>query len=179
MKKLVLLLFVCSVYASHAQVFTTRNGYIGFFSKTPLEDIKAENRQVASVIDLQKKSMAFTLLVKSFLFPKQLMQQHFNENYAESDQYPKASFSGTYTGDVDVSKDGAYPVSVRGQLTFHGVTKTIDVPATLEVRSGKLLGQSRFQLLPADYNIKIPSLVRDKIAKQIDVVVKTEYNPAK
>jgi len=160
-----------------AQQFTSRNGYVGFFSSTPLEDIKAENKQVYVIIDTDKKQLAFTCLVKGFLFKKELMQQHFNENYVESDQYPKASFSGTYTGDVMVNKNGRYAIQVKGDLTLHGVTKTITAPATLVVNGPTLTGEARFQLKPADFNIAIPALVKDKIAKQIDVRVEVVCNP--
>ncbi|MCW3079022.1 YceI family protein [Segetibacter sp.] len=170
----VLFIVTCNLYS---QTFITRNGCAGFFSKTPLEDIKAENRQVYAVIDAAKKNLAFTCLVKGFLFPKQLMQEHFNENYVESDKFPKATFLGNYTGDIDVSKDGKYPVQIKGQLTLHGVTKAIDVPGTIEVKDNKLIGASEFKLTPGDFNIKIPGLVSEKIAKQIDVRVLVECYP--
>ena len=178
MKTFVSLLLLLTFFTkSNAQTYITRNGYIGFFSKTPLEDIKAENRQVYAVIDGAKKNIAFTLLVKGFLFPKELMQEHFNENYIESDKYPKANFIGNYTGDVNWSKDGSYPVQVQGQLTLHGATQTINVPATLEVQGNKVTGKSTFKLTPGDFNIQIPALVREKIAKQIDVHVLVDCNP--
>ena len=161
---------------TEAQPLITRNGYIGFFSKTPLENIKAENRQVNAVIDLQKKNIAFAALIKSFLFEKALMQEHFNENYLESHKYPKASFSGSYTGEVNLAKDGIYNIIVKGKLTLHGVTRMIEKPATLEVQGGKLTGRSNFKIKPADYNIKLPAVVKDKIAQQIDVAVKIDYN---
>lgn len=166
-----LLLCLCKCYS---QTFITRNGYIGFFSKTPLEDIKAENRQVYAVIDTVKKNLAFTCLVKGFLFKKELMQEHFNENYAESDKYPKTSFIGSYTGDMNAGKDGSYAVKVKGQITFHGVTKAIDVPAAIEVKAGKFICLSDFKLIPGDFGIKIPALVREKISNQIDVHVLAE-----
>lgn len=162
-------------YSLQAQPLITRNGYIGFFSKTPLEDIRAENNQVVAAIDPSKKSIAFTALLKSFLFRKELMQQHFNENYVESDKYPKTSFAGSYTGHVDLQKEGSYPVQVRGKLTLHGVTREIVVPAVLQVKNGKLAGSSQFQLQPSDFNIKIPAIVRDKIAERIDVRVNIDY----
>jgi hypothetical protein len=167
-------LFFCST-SVRAQKYRTGNAYVGFFSKTPLEDIRAENRQVRAIIDLNKQQLAFTLLVKSFLFKKQLMQQHFNENYAESDKYPKADFSGTYTDKVNYLHDGIYSIKVKGNLSFHGVTKPITVPATIEVKSGKLTAVSQFKLKPQDFNIKIPAVVRDKIEEQIDVSVKAEF----
>jgi len=166
---------VLACYSLQAQPMVTRNAYIGFFSKTPLEDIKAENKQVVAAMDLSKKSIAFTALLKSFLFRKELMQQHFNENYVESDKYPKTSFSGNFTGDVDTRKDGIYPIQVKGKLTLHGVTRDLLVPAVIQVHNGRMTGTSNFQLLPSDFNIKIPAIVRDKIAERIDVRVNIEY----
>jgi len=177
MKTLTFFLMCCCFWQSgNAQPLVTRSGYAAFFSETQLEDIKAENRQVHAVIDPAKKTLAFALLIKGFLFEKELMQQHFNENYIESDKYPKSTFTGNYTGDVDLTRNGTYNIQVTGNLVLHGVTKSITVPATLQVQNQKLTGESRFQLKPSDFNIKIPSLVRDKIAQQIDVFVKTEFN---
>src|ERR1700712_2531693 len=134
MKKPFLITCLISIgcLSSYAQTYMTRNGLIGFYSKMPLEDIKAENNQVYAVIDAGKKNLAFTLLVKGFLFEKALMQEHFNENYIESDKFPKAVFTGAYTGDVPTGKDGVYNVTVKGSLTMHGVTKPLEAPATIE-----------------------------------------------
>src|SRR5215207_5266456 len=139
-KTLFLFSLLMNVWLTQAQIFATRNGFIGFYSKTPLEDIKAENKQVYAVIDAGKKNLAFNLLVKGFSFTKKLMQDHFNEEYIESDKYPKAGFTGAYTGDVDPAKNGIYKLQVQGDLTLHGVTKALNVPATIEVKDGNLLG---------------------------------------
>jgi polyisoprenoid-binding protein YceI len=157
----------------HAQTYLTRNGKINFFSKTPLEDIKAENKQVYAAMDLSKKTIAFTLLQKGFLFEKQLMQDHYNENYVESEKYPKASFVGNIKGDVS-STPGTYKVQIEGKLTIHNTTQSVTFPATLEVTADKVVGTSSFALKPQDYNIQIPSLVKDKIAKEISVQVNVE-----
>ncbi len=162
--------FACPVTA-YSQLYSTRSGFIGFYSKTPLEDIRGENNQVYAIVDAGKKNLAFAALLKGFIFPKELMQEHFNENYAESDKYPKASFSGTYTGDVVLDKDGVYTVLVRGNLTLHNVTRPVETPATLEVKGGHLLGHTEFKVKPEDFNISIPSVVRDKIDKEITVKV--------
>ena len=113
------------------------------------------------------------------MFPKELQQEHFNENYIESDKYPKSNFTGSYTGDVKPDKDGVYKVMVKGNLTIHGVTKPIETPATIEVKGGKLIGNCVFTLQPEDYNISIPSVVRDHIAKQVTITVKIDCNPSK
>jgi polyisoprenoid-binding protein YceI len=103
------------------------------------------------------------------------MQEHFNENYVESGKYPKATFTGTYAGHVDAALNGTYNVVVKGQLTLHGVTRNLEVPATFQVQGGTLKGLARFSVAPHDYNIKIPALVKDKIARQIDVWVNVEF----
>lgn len=166
-----IILFMAFTLAADAQIFLTRSGNISFFSKTPLEDIKAVNNQASAAVDITKKNIAFNCLLKGFRFPKALMQEHFNENYAESDKYPQASFTGSFTTDADLTKNGTYPVRVSGELKLHGVTKKITVPATIEVKDEELIAKANFSVDPADFKIEIPSLVRDKIEKQIAVSV--------
>jgi hypothetical protein len=178
MKRIYLLAFTLLIYfLGYGQQFMTRNGFIGFYSQTPLEDIRAENNQVYAIVDAGKKNLAFTLLLKGFIFRKELMQEHFNENYVESDKYPKSTFSGSYSGDVPLNQDGVYHVTVKGNLSLHNVTKSIEIPATLEVAKGNLQGTASFNVKPEDFNISIPSLVRDKIAKEINVQVKIDCSP--
>lgn len=107
------------------------------------------------------------------------MQEHFNENYMESDKYPKATFSGTITdpGKVSFTKDGDYKVNVNGDLAMHGVTKKITVPTTFTIKSGKLTGSSTFTVLLADYNISVPKIVENNIAKSIEIKVNCSYEP--
>jgi polyisoprenoid-binding protein YceI len=173
--KLVLSVIICLTFirpdSAFSQLYSTRAGFAGFYSKTALEDITGENNQVYAIIDAGKKNLAFAALLKGFVFPKELMQEHFNENYVESDKYPKASFTGAYTGDVALGKDGVYQVMVKGNLTLHNTTKSIETPATLEVKAGHLIGVAEFKVKPEDFNISIPSVVRDKIDKEIKVKV--------
>ena len=174
MKLIISVLFCLAVVrpaTAYSQLYSTRAGFIGFYSKTALEDIRGENNQVYAVIDAGKKNLAFAALLKGFIFPKELMQEHFNENYVESDKYPKATFSGAYAGDVALDKDGVYKVVVKGNLTLHNVTRAIETPATLEIKGGHLLGVAEFKVKPEDFNIGIPSVVRDKIDKEISVKI--------
>ena len=158
-------------HMGYSQLYSTRAGFVGFYSKTALEDIKAENNQVYAIIDAGKQNLAFQLLLKGFVFTKELMQEHFNENYVESDKYPKATFSGTYSSGVQLNKDGVYQVTIKGNLSLHNATKAIEVPATIEVKNGHLLGKAEFKVKPEDFNISIPSVVRDKIDKEMTVKV--------
>ncbi len=157
------------------QNYLTKNGFIGFYSKTPLEDIRAENNQVYAVLDAGSHRIAFAVLLKGFLFTKELMQEHFNENYVESDKYPKATFSGTCSGDMDLSRDGTYQVVIKGELNLHGVTKPIETTAQLEVKNDHIKGVSTFKLKPEDFNISIPAIVREKIASEMNVKVQIDW----
>ncbi|HOI87376.1 MAG TPA: YceI family protein [Lentimicrobium sp.] len=169
----VLLLSTLAITGVQAQKYITKNGHIRFFSSTPVEDIEAHNRQVNSALDQQSGEFVFRVLIKSFQFEKALMQEHFNENYMESDKFPNATFSGTVTNikDVDFAKNGSYPVTVEGDLTIRGITKKISESGVLEVKDGKVSGKSTFNVLLADYGIKVPAAVANNIARSIQIDV--------
>lgn len=180
MKKIVLLsLLVLAAYTLKAQKYITRNGFIQFFGETQFETIKADNNQVASILDTQTGEMVFQALMKSFHFEKALMEEHFNENFVESDKYPKAVFKGKITdpSSVDFTKNGVYNVQVEGELNLHNVTKKISEPGTIEVSDKGIEAKSKFKVIPEDYSIEIPSVVRDKVAKEMDVTVDMKYTP--
>ncbi len=161
-----------------AQNLISKNGHIWFYSYTPVEDIEAHNRQAVSILDPKAGTLQFTMLIKSFEFQKKLMQEHFNENYMESDTYPKASFNGNIENisGINFANDGDYPAQVSGDLTIHGVTRKVNTAGTLSVTSGVVTAQAKFIILPEDYNIVIPDLVKDRIAKEIEVNVDVTYN---
>jgi hypothetical protein len=161
-----------------AQKYYTKNGNISFFSKTNMENIKADNNQVLSVLNVQTGELQFSVIIKSFHFEKALMEEHFNENYLESDKYPKSSFKGTV---ADVSKvnfttDGTYPVAVSGDLTMHGVTNKVSTKGKIVVKGGKITGTSVFTAALADYKIVIPKLVENNISKTIEITVNCLYD---
>jgi polyisoprenoid-binding protein YceI len=157
----------------------TKNGYIGFFSSTPIEDIKADNNQVASVIDISTGEIVFQVLIKSFHFEKALMEEHFNENYLESEKFPKSTFKGKITNltAVNFSKPGQYGVTVEGDLNIHDATNKVSVKGSIDVVSGGINANSKFNIVPEDYRISIPGVVRNSIAKNIEVTVTMKYSP--
>ena len=166
-------------FAGNAQKYMTKNGFIGFFSHTSMEDIKAENNQVAGVLDISTGEMVFQTLIKSFHFDRALMEEHFNENYMESDKFPKASFKGKITNlsSVNFSKNGTYEVTVDGDLTIHDATNKISTKGSIEVVTGGINANSKFNIVPEDYKISIPGVVRDKIDKSLGVIVTMKYTP--
>ena len=180
MKRLSVLLFLMFIVtAINAQKYMTKNGYIGFFSHTAMEDIKGDNNQVASVLDITTGEMVFQVLIKSFHFDRALMEEHFNENYMESDKFPKSSFKGKITNlsAVNFSKDGIYDVTVDGDLTIRDATNKITTTGKIEVKNGELAATSKFNISPEDYKISIPSVVREKINKNLEVTVSMKYTP--
>lgn len=182
MKRIFIMFVMLAGLVATAQAqgkFYTRDGYISFFSHTDVEDIDAHNRKVASVLDAETGQLEFAVLMKAFEFKKALMQEHFNENYVESNTYPKAQFKGKILdlSSVDFTTDGTYPVQVEGELTIKGVTKPLRTTGKIIVQGGMPQGVAAFTVKPADYNIQIPALVRKNIAEEIQVKVDMPYQP--
>ena len=180
MKRIFLLFFFLIIALSvNAQKYMTKNGYIGFYSHTSMEDIKADNNQVVGALDISSGEMVFQALIKSFHFDRALMEEHFNENYMESDKIPKSVFKGKITNlsAVDFSKTGTYNVTVEGDLTIHDVTNKISTKGTIEVVSGGINANSKFNIVPEDYKINIPGVVRDKFDKTMEITVTMKYTP--
>ena len=169
--------FIISLAVTAQVRYFTRDAKVSFSASTPLEKIEADNSKGTSVIDAATGQVEFAVLMKAFLFEKALMQEHFHENYVESDKYPKSMFKGTITNfkEVNLKKDGSYPVTVEGQLTLHGVTRDLKCSGTVTVRGGALSANVVFPITLADYNITIPSLVKDKVSKVVIVTLNADY----
>ena len=156
--------------------YATRNGEISFFSHTAVEDIDAVNHKATSVLDAATGAIEFAVLIKGFEFEKALMQEHFNENYMESNTYPKATFKGKVAGVTaeQLKTAATYEVTVSGELTIHGVAKPVSSKGTL-VSDGKgaVKASSDFIVKPADHGIKVPGGVN--VAEEIQVKVRIDY----
>ncbi len=178
-KVLVSMLLIASLQLVSAQKYLSKNGHVWFYSHTPMENVEAHNNQVVSVIDASTGDIKFNLLQKAFEFKVALMQEHFNENYMESEKFPKASFSGKITNlsTINFKKAGVYSAEVTGELSMHGITKTITTKGTIEVKGTSIIAVSKFTIAPKDFGIVIPQLVENKIAKEMEVNVDITYNP--
>lgn len=181
MKSMMMFLMLMAVnYSIHAQgKYFTRNGNVTFNSGTTLEKIEGINHKAATVLDAATGQVEFTVLIKAFEFERALMQDHFNENYMESDKFPKASFKGTIqnNNDIPYATGGTFKTQVKGDITVHGVTKPLTVNATGEVKDNKLVVKSNFEITLEDYKIDIPSLVKDKVDKQAKIEVDLVLDP--
>ncbi len=156
-------------------MFKSNNGKVKFFSKAPLEDIEAATSTASSIIRVTTGEVAFSIPIRSFKFAKALMEEHFNENYLESEKYPQATFTGKIVEKVDLQSQAEQNVTVDGTLTVHGVAQKRQIPATIRLENGKLKGHSQFKVKLVDHQIDIPHLVFHKIAEVIDVTLDFDY----
>lgn len=162
---------------TRGQVYFTKNGSISFFSKTILQNIQADNNEVISILNLQTGSLQFSLLNTAFHFPKAKMEEDFNENYMESDKYPRSTFKGSIANinKIDFSKDGTWQANVTGDLMIHGATKNITTIGKIIIKDGKISAAALFKILLEDYHIKIPSIVTNKISENIEININCNY----
>lgn len=174
---MVITLVLCNTVTFAQNRYFTRKAKVVFRSDTPLEKIVGTNTQGTNVFDSKSGQFEFAVLMKAFEFEQALLEEHFNENYMESDKYPKAVFKGTIVdvSKLDLMKDGIYPVKIKGTMTMHGVSKEMTTDGQFEVKGMRVTGKSNFLIACADYKIDIPALVRDKIAKEVKVSIETEY----
>ena len=168
----------CLATANSQDRYFTKSGAINFFSKAPLEDITADNNQVLSIIDASNAKMAISILMKSFLFDKALMQEHFNENYVESDKYPKATFKGEIL-DFNTLSENPKDFKVKGALNIHGVSKDIIVVATMNKVNNTITAVGNFIINLEDFEVEIPAVVAKNIAKNIKVTFNFKHTPFK
>lgn len=172
--KLLFVMLACSI-AAYGQKYKSVESKVRFFSEATLENIAADNKDGSSVFDEETSDIVFSIPITSFQFKKSLMQEHFNENYMESEKYPKAIFKGKV---LNYEKGKAnQKVSAKGDMTIHGVTKTITVDGTMEYKDGKIQLNSVFPVRLEDYKVKIPQVLWQNIAEEVEVTINFIYKP--
>lgn len=180
MKKiLILLLLILSQAALCAagNRYFTKSGSISFISATPLIDIEGTDNRVTSFLDIKTGEIVFSVFNKDFKFRLALAEEHFNENYMYSEKYPQSKFKGKITniGTTDLTKEGTYFVTVEGDLTIKDRTNHVKATGSLEVKNSKIIANSKLNVLLKDYNIEVPKIVEDKVAKEIPITIRMEY----
>jgi polyisoprenoid-binding protein YceI len=169
-----LLLLIAAVANGSAQKLITKTGSIKFQASTAsYEEVAAENKSVSAVLDQSTGDFAALVLIKGFRFKVALMEEHFNENYMESEKFSKATLKGKIEN-FDVSEITNTPknFTLKGDLTIHGKTKPVTVTVKISKANGGVNATGNFEVKPEDFDIEIPSLVRKKIADK----VKINYN---
>lgn len=177
MKKIIPLLLVIYLVAaeSFGQKFISENNKSSFFSEAPMENIEAHSYKGISILNVETGEIVFSIPIRTFEFEKSLMQEHFNENYLESHQYPKAKFKGKI---VDFQQEaGKQQVTAKGTLEIHGVSQEVSVPGELIFDDQEIKIKAIFPVKVADYNISIPKINISNIAEIVEVTLDYTYVP--
>lgn len=171
MKYLLYCLAFISLNVFAQDKYLTKTGTVAFEASVPsFEEVKATNNSVTAILNTENGEFAALVLIKGFRFKNALMEEHFNENYAESHVYPKATFKGS-VNNFNVSKlNQNTPLTVSGELSFHGKTKTLkNVSIKAIQKDGFIVISGVFKVVASDFDIDIPKIVSNKIAETIDV----------
>ena len=165
---IILLIFPVFVFAQKYKVLSSN---VIFFSYAPVEDIKAESNQLQGIVDFNNQEFFFRIPMNSFIFPSSLMQEHFNENYVESDLFPLSEFKGFFLDSLYKSKTN-HELNTNGTFSIHGVSKEVSILTNLSIQNKKVIFVSKFSIQLKDYDIKIPKMFINNISEEIEIIVK-------
>lgn len=177
MRKLVLFIACITIVSSvfSQNLYKAVSGDISFFSKTPMEDIDAVNKDVKALINTKTGEVAFIATNVGFHFEKPLMEEHFNENYMESDKYKVSVFKGKIQEKINYAENGKHKVTVKGAINIHGVEQQREIAGEIVIEEGKIKVMSEFIVKVKDHKIKIPKLVVKNIAEEVKVTVNLNF----
>lgn len=107
---------------------------------------------------------------------KQIINRELREIVLESAKYPEITFKSTdVTGQLN---GGRFEAKIGGDLTLHGVTRHIRIPAQVTLSGETLRARGEFTVNRGDYNVKATFAahglvrVRDKLKFTFDIVAR-------
>ena len=174
MKTLFALTLLALNINAFSQIYVGEKCKITFFSEAKLENIDATNTTTKPVFNPKTGDFVIKATQTAFVFKSALMQEHYNENYVESEKFPYATFKGKVKETIDYSIDGVHNVTMVGTLDIHGVELPRTIIGTIAVKGGLITMDSKFDIKVADHKIKVPSLYVEKIAENVQVTFHTE-----
>jgi len=170
MKQFLILVFILICELTFSQLYQVDKSSVKFISDAPLELIQAESNKLTGLLNIDDRAFAFSLPMRSMQgFNSKLQQTHFNENYIETDKFPNAVFEGKIIEELDFTKPGKYKVRGKGKFSVHGAKQERIIRCTIEVKANQINIRSSFSVLLADHDIKIPSVVAQKITEEVEV----------
>jgi hypothetical protein len=176
MKNIIIILALIAGYAAQAQQFVAKTGKAHFFSSNTMENIEATSNTAVCALNTASKKVVVKIRNTSFKFNNGLMEEHFNENYMESDKYEFSTLEGVIAENIDFTRDGVYDVTIKGSLDVHGVKVEREIKGRLTIANGvPVEGTAKFDIKLADHKIKIPSMLGANIAEVIPVDVDFHY----
>ena len=148
------------------KIYATNKGTASFFSKAPIADVDARNTKVRVRLNTGNQELTFDIKMADFQFKSAKMGRDARKNYIEIDQYPKASFRGKITTDINYTKPGTYPATATGKLEIHGTEKDVTEKGTVTVGKGKIRLASELNVQLKDYNIKTPKILGKEMTEE-------------
>lgn len=164
-------LFVCTVIGFSQSKKITKTGDIKFEASVPsFEEVKAQNKTATFLLNTENGEIAALALIKGFRFKIALMEEHFNENYIESNKYPKATFKGKIHGfSMAILSESNREFIINGILELHGKSKEISIPAKIRKIENDIQLTSNFSVNADDFDIQIPKIVNNKVSKKVNI----------
>jgi hypothetical protein len=164
-------------YVCSQDIYSLKSSKVHFYAGTPMEDIEADNIKANSFVNIKTGDVIILIPIKEFKFKSSLMEEHFNENYMESEKFPKGEFKGKILEieKYDFSQPTIYKIKLQGTLTIHGVAKSTTIDGTISLVDKKLTGDTKFTIRLADYNIQRPQLLWEKLSETIEITSHFNY----
>jgi len=177
---LVLFAILLAASVTAQDLRSVQRSEITFLSEAPMERVTAKSTQCTGLIDLQQRTFAVQVPVRSFEgFNSPLQREHFNENYLESGDHPMITFQGRIIESTDLARPGNYQVRAKGKFTVHGVTRERIIECQCVVTPDGIRVTSTFNVLVEDHAIRVPRVVQQKVASQVDVKLDLRFGPKK
>lgn len=172
---ILILIVVLQSYGQSDQLLKSRTGVVSFVSEAPLELIKATSQKLDGILDLNTGEFGFQVDVNSFEgFNNPLQRLHFQENYMQTDEYPKAIFLGKII-ETDLLKiHGTHSVRAKGTFDIHGIQQERIIRGDVTIEKGLLIVDVDFSVLLEDHGIRVPRIVHQKIAEEIIISLRIE-----
>ncbi len=165
---LVLTLLLASTSFVYGQILNFDHGKVAFHTSSIMSDIEASSEVMEVSLDIVSGAVELRIPISSFEFEYEMMQDHFNEEYLESDKFPDATFKGQIAQDISNIQEST-EVDLSGQLTIHGVTKSTNFKATLAKQDGMTKVKCVFPIVFKDYNVDEPSILTKSVAKDVEL----------
>lgn len=161
--------FLFFVSSLNAQILSFDHGKIEFYTGTVVSDIEAVSEKSEVSLNTETGDVAVTINIESFEFEYDLMQEHFNEEYMESEKFPQSTFKGKISQDISKGVENEMEVDVEGKLTIHGVGNGIKFKANLSALDDFTVVKVKIPVVFKDYGIDDPSILTKSVAKDVEI----------
>lgn len=150
------------------KLFSNKNAsWVSYQGKHPFHTWKSTNKDVSCVITFDEdkfKIETVAVSAKVLLFDsKNTNRDSHGLEMVEALTFPKVNFT---SADIKQYEGG---MRIRGNLNFHGITRTIEVEAKSIIEGNQISVEGSFPIKLEDYQIKLPKLLFVPIEDDIKV----------